>query len=43
MVIDYNLDLLNMTIEDILAESPYIQPTITTPVYKSSDTYTGKS
>jgi len=43
MVIDYNLDLLNMTIEDILAESPYIEPTITTPVYKSSDTYTGKT
>jgi len=42
MIIDYNLDLLNMNVEEILAEKPYIQPTITTPIFQPSDTYTGK-
>jgi hypothetical protein len=42
ILVDYNVDLLNMNIDDIMSEKPYIRPTITSDVLQSSDTYTGK-
>jgi len=42
IVIDYNIDMLDIKVKDILGQGLYDRPNTTASVYKSTDTYEGE-